>query len=105
MMIRKVFALLLALMMICTAAVFCPGFAEDDTSWATQTDLDEEEEDEIDDSPLDIAAQIPAEDGEQYWIAEGTGLADGSLRFACGAEMLKNLADRTFVMLLLKKTE
>ena len=33
------------------------------------------------------------------------GLADGSLRFACGAEMLKNLADRTFVMLLLKKAE
>ena len=48
---------------------------------------------------------LPAEDGEQYWIAEGTGLADGSLRFACGAEMLKNLADRTFVMLLLKKAE
>ncbi|MBR0512745.1 MAG: Cna B-type domain-containing protein [Clostridia bacterium] len=48
---------------------------------------------------------LPAEDGEQYFIAEGTGLADGSLRFACGAEMLKNLADRTFVMLLLKKAE
>ena len=57
MMIRKVFALLLALMMICTAAVFCPGFAEDDTSWATQTDLDpdEEEEDDINDEPRDIA--------------------------------------------------
>ena len=48
---------------------------------------------------------LPAEDGEQYFIAEGTGLADGSLRFACGMEMLKKLADRTFVMLLLKKAE
>ena len=50
-----------------------------------------------------VVIMVPDEDGPLFFGAEGTAVKDGSLRIRLDAEVLKNLTDKTFVVMVLSK--
>ena len=50
-----------------------------------------------------VVIMVPGEEGPLFFGAEGTAVKDGSLRIRLDAEILKNLKDKTFVVMVLSK--